>query len=238
MIRSAVSTVIGLHTGVFLGQSKISSMLIRGLRKQNLKTSKYHTIWDRKILDDYFVSLGNNKTLSYVTLVGKMGCLFLMDYFLRFTEMVGIRISSIRFEANGTDIRLSTVLKTTQEVISNLKLNNDSNSHKHHLADVVVEVLTRLKHAFPQDYINLPLFYDILQNRPILVEALRVVVKTIMDDAGIDTESFSSYSLKAAGASALHRKGYPLSQIRQLARLSPKTTTLQRFYLKPLEGVM
>ncbi|KAA6379044.1 MAG: hypothetical protein EZS28_025426 [Streblomastix strix] len=59
-------------------------------------------------------------------------------------------------------------------------------------------------------------------------------VRRLMKNAGLDISVFGAYSAKAAGFSQMSAHGFSNSDIAQHARLSAKSQTLNRYYIKPI----
>ena len=57
-------------------------------------------------------------------------------------------------------------------------------------------------------------------------------IKSLLQDSGIDTDSFSAHSTRAAAASAAKRKGLATADILKMAGWS-RVSTFERFYFKP-----
>jgi hypothetical protein len=60
------------------------------------------------------------------------------------------------------------------------------------------------------------------------------MAKDMMALAGIDTVRFTAYSLKAAGISHRAAEGVSILELEESARLSHKSGTLQKHYLRRL----
>jgi hypothetical protein len=77
-----------------------------------------------------------------------------------------------------------------------------------------------------------PLFTDLTSGLPYHADRLRLMAKALMGAAGIDTVRFTAYSLKAAGLSGRASAGETIHDLETAARLSHKSRTLGRFYVK------
>jgi CRISPR/Cas system-associated endoribonuclease Cas2 len=94
------------------------------------------------------------------------------------------------------------------------------------------EYVNRLKYSTFKCTPSTPLLTDLVSGLPYHSEQLREMAKGLMRSAGIDTIRFTAYSLKAAGLSRRAAEGESTSQLEDAARLSHKSHTLQRHYLR------
>jgi hypothetical protein len=233
-VRSAVSTIVGLHTGVQLGTAKLTSLIIRGLHKLQQARPRYSSVWDSDILHRYLESLGEDKRLLSVTLAAKLASLLLLHCYVRFTEMASIPMNKVVFIADN-DVKFSIISKTDQLRTTWIQATAVSPPvAAKRVCLCMREYVNRLHSAGFKCTAATPLLTSLDTGLPYQPEKLRDMAKALMGAAGIDTVRFTAYSLKAAGLSGRASDGTPVAQLENAARLSHKSGTLRKYYLKPV----
>ena len=78
-----------------------------------------------------------------------------------------------------------------------------------------------------------PLFISFRKpHSPVSAGTIARWIKSLLQDSGIDTDSFSAHSTRAAATSAAKRKGLAMADILKMAGWS-RVSTFERFYFKP-----
>jgi site-specific recombinase XerD len=205
---------------------------MKGLQKLQVNKAKCSQTWDLSILETYLGTSGMDSNLSCPDLAAKMAVLLLMYHFVRFTEMVSISIGSIRYRGERGNTELSFVSKTNQTRLTRVQILPNVKGHK--TTACIKEYVRRLNAAHPDVNHASQLFTDIASGLPYSVETVRELARSLMAKAGINTSRFTAYSLKAAGVSKLIKDGYSLREVEDRARLSHKSKTLTKYYVKPI----
>jgi hypothetical protein len=231
-VRSAVSTVVGLHTGVHLGTSKMTSLVIKALHKLQPAKPRYSAIWDCDILHRFLDSLGDDRQLADATLAAKLTSLLLLHCFVRFSEMATILLRSVEFPTSN-DVSFLVVSKTEQLKQTRIRASVVATATgARRMSTCISEYTRRLRKARFRCSPSTPLLTDLVTGLPYQVDQLRDMSKALMRNAGIDTVRFTAYSLKAAGLSGRAADGESVAELEAAARLSHRSGTLGKFYLK------
>ncbi|KAH7816327.1 uncharacterized protein MONOS_8997 [Monocercomonoides exilis] len=143
----------------------------------------------------------------------------------RFSELERVDMERSRFEHEGIyrDTRLKTSLNRTEIAVP--FLNENPSICPASAIQVLWEEIKKRKPDGNKLFLNTETFH------PLTVEGIRRLAKETLKEAGIPSH-FTPYSIKAATLSTLTMSGIPPTQIAKFARLSPRTDTLVKHYVK------
>jgi hypothetical protein len=195
-------------------------------------TSRYSSIWDSDILHRYLDSLGEDKGLASGTLAAKLTALLLLHCFVRFTEMAAICLGKVGFSSEN-DVSFTIISKTDQLKDTTIQASSVCTAAAARRVSLCMhEYVSRLRSAKFNCTAATPLFTDMGSGLPYPTDRLRDMAKSLMAAAGIDTVRFTAYSLKAAGISRRASAGESITELENASRLSHKSGTLRKFYLR------
>ncbi|KAH7828741.1 uncharacterized protein MONOS_16373 [Monocercomonoides exilis] len=143
----------------------------------------------------------------------------------RFTELERVNMERSRFEQEGIylDTRLKTSLNRTEIAVP--FLNENPSICPASAIQVLWEEIKKRKPDGNKLFLNTETFH------PLTVKGIRRLAKETLKEAGIPGH-FTPYSINAATLSTLTMSGIPPTQIAKFARLSPRTDTLVKHYVK------
>ncbi|KAH7821053.1 uncharacterized protein MONOS_8858 [Monocercomonoides exilis] len=226
LIRSAVSFFTSLVYNTNLGDFPIIKILFRGFRRtETTRNKKIQEIWNPKTILTYFSNLGENQSLSFKHLTMKAIVLTMLFTACRFTELERVDMERSIFEQEriNLDTRLKTSLNRTEIAVP--FLNENPTICPVSAIQVLWEEIQRRRPDGNKLFLNTETF------QPLTVEGIRRLAKETLKEAGIQSH-FTPYSTKDATLSTLTMSGIPPTQIAKFARLSPRTDTLVKHYVK------
>jgi hypothetical protein len=211
-------------------------------RKQPVKTDRREDIWDIKIILDHIRNWGENQELSIQKLQSKVLVLLCIATFWRPRSDVGRllhqdiqwlyedgteTISGVRILARNPkegQQKFSTISTLDQQpnmcVVKTLKLFMEKTTlHRIHLP---------VDHSLFLIYME----HQVEQPKNMCEKTAAKILKTIMEEAGIDVKRYTPHSIRAASVTAAYENGIKRKDIKIHGNWSLKTSTLERYYLK------
>lgn len=229
--RSAIS-LISNHE---LGDNPAIKRFFKGFSVMKPPSAKYQDTWDPDIVLRYLVELGPNTELKLKDLSMKLVTLIALATAQRLQTICKIKLENIKTYEKEIKIYIPDRIKTsklgkTQPVLLFPFLNDQPELCVATLLQIYME---KTKDIRPKEANSLILTYK-KPYHPAGTQTISRWVKDIMEKSGIDTLSYSGYSVKHASVSSAKRKGVNVEVIRQTAGWSEKSNTFGKFYNRPL----
>ena len=229
--RSAVSA-IAMIDGQPAGQHILVRRFMKSVFNKRPALPRYNTTWDPDVVLAYIKNMGPNKNLSLLQLSKKLTILLLLLSGQRCQTVQHLDITHMTMTRSKVSFRITTLLKTSRP--------------GHHQPDLVFPeytpdrrlcVITTLKEylhrtsAIRGDNTKL-LLTTRLPVRPASRATISRWTKSVMCDAGIDMNIFSTHSTRSAATSraAAH---LPLNTIIRTIGWA-NTSIFAKFYKKPI----
>ncbi|KAA6400516.1 MAG: hypothetical protein EZS28_003960 [Streblomastix strix] len=188
-IRSAVSTIFGLITGKVQIQANLDAQLFR----------------------DHHLCMGANQYLNDKMLQAKAAALLLINNFVRVTEMQQIECGSIQINQQLNQISFQCQLKTSEKEERIYLDENPAVEERLSTIKLIQELIGRVqKRTFNK---AAHLFLKPNSLGALSVSQISDLIRTLLQEAGLDTKAYGVYSLKAAGISEQFEQGKSLKQM-------------------------
>lgn len=231
--RSALSTILVDKHGITIGQYASVKRLLKGVFELRTPMPKYDAIWDVDIVLDYLRIFFPPSDLPLSHLTYKVAMLLALVSAQRVQTLKSIDIRHIIFYDDIINIPIYDILKTTsvrnRKFTIELPVYNEDQRVcvKLHLEEYLKRTaLLRGKYTKLFISINIP-------HKPVTSETLSRWLKTVLREAGIDTNIFKGHSTRAAASSNLFRKDEKIEAI--MGRAGWKNCeTFFKFYYKPI----
>ena len=192
--------------------------------------------WDVNIVLEYFLKLGPNKFLPYITLVGKTILLIMLSSMCRLAEIRQLKISQMAFGLRGITVKLLKLTKTVNFKNCNMR-NHLQNMEILRFAgnpllcpvSTITDYMTITSHC--RGYVD-ELF--VLFQKPSKAAAPYTIgrwAKRIMTEDGVG--AFEASSAWASSVSCAVLSGVPLNQLVGFVGWTTASTFV-RSYLKPV----
>ena len=230
--RSALSATIPPIAGIPIGQHPLVTRLLQGMFNSRPPGPRYTSIWNVSVVLQYIINnLGDSSTLSFRDLSRKTVTLLALSLAARCSELHLIDTRFISFSESGMRFQISGLTKTRrsgpprQYFVSRLESNS--------LLCPVSLTEAYISHTqFLRGEGSL-LFLSLRKpHSPVRSATIARWIKSVLQDAGIDTTVFKAHSTRAAATSAAKEKGFSVGDILQTAGWS-RSSTFERFYHKP-----
>lgn len=219
--RSALSLLLGTD----VVDNSMVRRFLNGVFRLRPSQRRYSSTWDPKIVLDYMDNLEPNEDLSIQLLTQKLATLLMLITAHRLKTLACIRVVCIVVSPEKIQIFITDHQKTTsvRSIQPCLQIR---------VASTLLEYINRTVtiRNTSQDYLF------ISTRKPYCTASSQAIskwVKRMLDHAKIDTQIFTGYSAKHAGTSAAFKAGVSLSNIRQTAGWSEKSTVFHQFYNRP-----
>ena len=232
--RSALSSFLSSNTGLTIGNFPSVIRFMKGIYELKPPVPKYTCIWDVNIVLNYLKLLGPNEDLTLFCLSHKLLMLLALTSGQRAQTLHKIDVRNINFGENGVIIPITELIKQSNP--------NKPNKFSLHLKPMVeypeICVVQALK-----VYLNKTkclrnssskLFISSVKpHNPISKDTVSRWLKTVLFEAGVETEIFTAHSTRAAKASKDYYNGLKVEEIMKQVGLS-NNKTFQRHYNKVL----
>ena len=224
--RSAISVVYNVAGEDRLGEHPLVRRFMLGVRKTRPITPKYPTFWKLETLLAYLRTAPTN-TLKELTL--KLATILACLSVQRVHTLTAIDCSP-KFEETGTYLFVFKDLKVARQrphfIITLPSITADDPLHSAQLLQSYLDRTSAIRDAADRQ-----LLISFCQpHRPVSTDTVSRWVRQTMSDAGIDTRSFGTHSVRGASASAAAAAGVPLDAILQAGDWSNTSSAFQRHY--------
>lgn len=225
-LRSAISLIIGPH----IGQDHQIKRFFKAVHNLRPSRPKYDSIWEPKVVLDYFKTLPKNEELTTKDLVMKLITLLALITGHRMQTYSLINIKNIQENQGTLEIRIPDRIKTSgpnrkQPILVIPFYTKDT---KLCAASTLQCYLDRTKHLRTDVQ---SLFISFKQPfRAVSSQTLSRWVKVTLKNSGVNTEIFTAHSTRHASTSAAKRNGVDIETIRKTAGWTAGSATFANFY--------
>ena len=230
--RSAISAYHDKVDGVPVGQHELIKDIMECAYKNKPSLPKYKSTWDVNKVLQFIKELGPNAGLDLRTLTLKLTMLMSLVSADRGQELQVLDISNLRPEPDRVVFEITERTKTGRKLLEFPRYDWSEN------LDVVTCLETYLVATQTKRTENTSsqlLISFQAPHKPVTTSTIARWLKTIMEMAGIDTNTYKAHSTRAASTSKAKAKGMSTKQILSLANWSNAKTFL-RYYNKSIDG--
>jgi integrase len=231
--RSSLSTVVFIDDKP-VGQHPFVVRFLKGTFNKRPAIPKTNVTWDPQTVLDYLKTLSPVKNLSFKKLTFKCVTLLWLLSGQRGQSITLIDVRNVDLDKNRVKIRFGDLLKTTRPGFQQreIKLKAYAPDRRLCIVTVLAEYINRRASVKPENCFQLFISYQ----KPFCAVSKSSIarwVKTVMNEAGLDTNIFTPHSLRSASTSAAARNNVPLNTILATAGWSNENT-FRKYYNKPL----
>lgn len=228
--RSALSTFLINDSGITVGNSPIVKRFLKGTYELRPPVARYLFIWDVNIVLEFLKNYYPLEDIPLSFLTYKLIMLMALATKQRAQTLHAVEIDNIRNSDNLMVIPIRKLLKHTsrrnQKFVLHLKIYPDPSicvvkTLRHYLLRT-----KELRKEHKQLFISFQKPY-----KPISKDTISRWIKSVMTEAGIDTDLFKPHSTRAASTSAARRDDIPIDEILKTAGWS-NNKTFKTFYDK------
>lgn len=230
--RSALSSFLCSNTGLTIGKFPSVTRFMKGVYELKPPIPKYTCIWDVDIVLNYIKLLGQNDSLSLFCLSHKLLMLLALTTGQRAQTLHKVDIRNINIAEDIIIIPITELVKQS----------NPNRPHKFalHLKSykecpeicVVKTLKVYLKKTQPLRGNGTTLFISTIKpHASISKDTVSRWLKTVLFEAGVDTEIFTAHSTRAAKASHDYYNGINVEDILKQVGWS-NNRTFEKFYKK------
>ncbi len=231
--RSALSTIVCMPAGQVFGSHHIVVRFMKGVFELRKPKPKYSSIWDVSVVLKYLGTFVPNSELTLKQLTFKVVMLMLLVSGQRGQTIHSLSLDGMTLTETSCKFQVLEHLKTSKPgsapTIIEIKAYTPDEKVCPMLA--LQEYLQRTE-SLRGEHKQLFISY-IKPYLPVSRDTLSRWVKTVLDDAGIDTSIYSAHSTRAAATSKAYSNAVPLDTLMKAAGWS-SDGTFQKFYNKPV----
>lgn len=228
--RSAISLI----TLDELGSHPLIKRFFRGVAALKPQRPRYEFIWDPSPVIAHLAALYPYDNLSLEVISKKLVTLLALTTAQRMQTLAAIQVSNITV-ADSIIIKIPARLKTSgigkSQPLLIFKPFVD-------VPEICVFTLIVFFLNYTRELRNVNCDAFFISTRPpyraVSSQSLGRWVKTILNEAGIDTSIFSSHSTRHASTSLAASRGVSVDEIRRTAGWSKSSNVFARFYNRPL----
>ena len=190
-----------------------------------------------RLVTKYLDRLGNTRILTLKLLSIKLAILLALSCPERVSSLSKLDLRFCRVSPEGISFTLTTPRKRgSPEQLSQAffasfpdnKILCPVDTLRHYL-----KVTRNLRPVFPSSKPD-PLFVSYVKpHKPITSPTLSRWLRTVLKNAGIDTEIFKAHSVRGASTTAAVNSNVPLDDVMKMADWS-RVSTFQKFYCRPV----
>ena len=198
--RSAISSIASIH-GQPAGQHWLVRRFLKASFNKRPALPRYTTTWDPDTVLKYIEDMGDNKKLTLMLLSQKLMMLLLLQSGARMQTIEAFNVMEMDVTRTEATFKFSKLLKTSKTGHHLTHITFKSFPHNKNLC--VHKTLTHyLKRTLDiRGKIHQLLLTTTLPTKPATRDTLRRWTKTIMAEAGIDTNKYLPHSTRSAATS-------------------------------------
>lgn len=235
--RSAIASAHDRVDGVSVGQHPTISRLMAGVANLRPPQPRYTSTWDVNKVLGHIEKKGENKDLSLKDLTLKTVMLLALTRPTRSADLHGLNISLLRSSPEGITFLPSRPAKQTKagKVAQEFFFPEFEGNPLLCPVKAVHSYIARTECLRKQEgnHVDQLLIACIKPHRPVTSPTIARWLKTLLEQAGIDTAIFKAHSTRGASVSAAAMRGVTTNDILQAANWSTDSV-FRRFYYKPV----
>ena len=233
--RSALSATLPAMDGCAVGQHPLVCRLLQGVFNKRPPAPRYQNVWNVSTVIVHILRLPTD--LSLKDLTKKLAMLLALTNASRSSDLHALDLRFRSFTGEGVLFRIPGLTKTRRsgppkeamfpafEENSRLCPVNTLKQYE--------QMTASLRGAGSASH---QLFVSIRKpHNPVTSATIARWLKTLLSEAGVDTEMFKAHSTRAAASSTAKNAGASTADILKMAGWS-RSSTFERFYHKPIVG--
>lgn len=226
--RSMLSGTYDQIEGFDIGCHPLVLKLMKGIFNSNPPKPKYSNTWDLNIVLDYFKTT-SSEDLGLLPLACKLVTLLSFATMLRVSELASIDRKSVIFSDNSVNFSLCKPRKSQRagplRSLTVKKLEDQSIDPVHCLG-LYVHATDTLRSEVNEHRLFIG---SVKPHKPVTGSTIARWIKKQLEEAGVDTSTFSAHSTRGAAASKAATLGVPIQSILSAADWASEST-FSRFY--------
>ncbi|XP_043472731.1 uncharacterized protein LOC122505285 [Leptopilina heterotoma] len=227
---------ISLLTANQLGKDNIVSRYFKGVSSINPPKPKYEETWDPQVVLTYLQSLGENEKLSLEMITKKLATILALISAQRVQTLAAIELNNINTGVEPIQIKITSRIKTTgrnrfQPILEVPTFPDNKVLCAATILKKYIEKTREIRAVSKEE--KLFLTYK-KPHHAATTQSISRWIKDVLNESGIDTETFSTHSTRHAATSAAARRGVNLETIRKAAGWTPKSSVFAKFYNRPI----
>ena len=235
--HSAISSIHPKIDGYTIGSHPLVCCLLKGAFNRRPLLPKYQSTWSVETVIVYVKSLGKNEALSLKQITHKLAVLLALTMASRSSDFSLLTVTGCNFVQEGIRCTLSGLSKQSRP------RHSKSAIEVAHYPDILVcpvmclkryiEVTKKFRAYTPTGPQPNQLFIGISKpHAPVQACTIARWVKTVLKEAGINTDIFSAHSTRGASTSAAVSGGASLHVVLSQADWS-SCSTFHKHYFRP-----
>ena len=232
--RSAISSVHEKVDGQPIGSHPMVSRLLEGAFHERPPQPRYSATWDISVVANHILSLGDNQNLAFADLTLKLVMLLALTRPSRSIDLTNLDIRFRHYSPEGVTFQSAKLAKQSRQT----KPVRDFFFPKFEQNKKLCPVLTLQEYEkrttdkrSPHGSTHL-LIAMIRPHKLVSSSTVERWLKTVLNNAGIDTSIFKAHSVRSAACSSASEVGVTTATILDAADWATETV-FQRFYYKP-----
>ena len=236
--RSAISSVHERVDGYEVGQHPLVSRVMKGAFNLRPPQPRYETTWDVTKVLNYIESLGSSESLSLRDLSWKLAMLLALTRPSRSADLVKLDLRFRRYSPEGVTFQEAGLAKQSRAGKPRAEFFFPAFESRELCPKATLQVYEQRTESFraQEDTERTRLFLAVVKpHKPISSSTLARWLKSLINNAGIDTAIFKAHSVRGAAASAAANAGVTTSDILKAADWSSESV-FTKFYYKPVQS--
>ena len=236
--RSALSALHCEIDGHKAGQHPLVIRLMKGVFNDRPPVPRYSETWDVGVVLSHIKGQGDNNVMSIKTLTHKLAMLIAVTSACRGSELKLIDPTLSSSHDQALEFHLPGLTKSKRQTkphhsITLAKYASDACLDVIDTFEVYIKRTKGWRTSHEQKH---QLFLAIVEpHKPVVPSTIANWLKSLMEAAGVDTETFKAHSTRAASTSKAKFQGLSVEQIVKRGNWS-NASTFQRFYYKSIKS--
>ena len=232
--RSAISSVHEPVDGQPIGSHPMVSRLLKGVFHERPPQPRYSTTWDVSVVTNHIESLGDNQDLPLADLTLKVVALLALTRPSRSVDLTNLDIRFRHFCPEGVTFHAAKLAKQSRQTKPVKEFFFPKFEQNKKLCPVLAlqEYEKRTSEKRSSNGSTQLLIAMIKPHKPVSSSTVARWLKTVLNNAGIDTSIFKAHSVRSAATSSASEAGVTTATILDAADWATETV-FQRFYYKP-----
>ena len=231
--RSALSMFICICSkkSVNLGEDPFIKRFMKGIYNKRPKPPRYSSIWNPDVVLTHMKSWGKELSLQKLTHKTVMLLALLTAQRGQFSHM--LKVQDVSFPTDFVEFRITDLMKQSRPGfhLNHIRLREYSEDRDLCVVHSLKNYLNSTKKLRSDDKLFISLQAP---HKGVARGTISRWIKTVLQEAGIDTGKLTAHSTRAAATSAAFVKGLPVGTILKTVGWS-QNSTFRRFYNKPVE---
>ena len=231
--RSALSTILVMRDQLTFGQHPLVCRFMKGIFESRPSLPRYHETWDVTIVLKHLAGLGPPESLSFKNLTLKVVMLMALLSGQRRQTLHSFNLDTMKLSSDKCVFVIQSLLKTSKpgKHLSFVEFQAYS-------PDVCLCVVKHLEQYIYQTQDKRSTEKQLLisfqkPHKAVSVDTISRWIKTVLQQAGIDTKVFGAHSTRSASTSAAKANSVSLETIMKSAGWSQEST-FTKYYQMPI----